>query len=168
MWSKYLWAIWADIKFSQSSLKGSVRMINLILLLLSELVMVIRAEEDWGLWFLASHHSQLVASLHPSYMAAELIACLVLWMIKLLWAASWDGQALLTSHLYARWISFPAAPPGNKLFALFIGQSSAFQYGKSNSHSSITIGSCFQRGCRSLHHSFILFRATVGRTYELM
>lgn len=48
-------------------------------------------------------------------------------------------------HLYARWISFPASPLGNQLFALFIGQSSAFQYGKSNSHSNITIDSRIQR-----------------------
>lgn len=95
--SKYLWVIWADIKFSQSSFKGSVQMINLILLLLSGLVMAIRAKKEWGLWFLAPHHSQLVASLHPSYMSAELIVCLVLWMIKLLWATGWGGQTWLTS-----------------------------------------------------------------------
>lgn len=45
MRSKYLWVIWLGIKSGQSSLKGSVRMINLILLLLSGLVMAIRAEK---------------------------------------------------------------------------------------------------------------------------
>lgn len=149
--------IWLGIKFSQSSLKGSVRVINLILLVLSGLVMAIRAKKEWGLWFLAPHHSQLVASLHPSYMAAELIVCLVLWMIKLLWATGWEGQTRLTSIYMQGGFSFPASPLGNQLFALFIGQSSAFQYGKSNSHSNITIGSRIQRAIILLIiHSFCL------------
>lgn len=107
--SKYLWVIWLDIKFSQSSLKGSVWMINLVLLVLSGLVMAIRVKKEWGLWFLAPHHSQLVASLHPSYMAAELIVCLVVWMIKLLWATGWEGQTWLTSiYMQGGFLILPA------------------------------------------------------------
>lgn len=70
--------------------------------------MAIRAKKEWGLWFLAPHHSQLVASLHPSYMAAELIVCLALWMIKLLWATGWEGQTRLAS-IYMQG-AFPSLP----------------------------------------------------------
>lgn len=109
--SKYLWVIWLGIKSGQSSLKGSVQMINLILLVLSGLVMAIRAKKKWGLWFLAPHHSQLVASLHPSYMAAELIVCLVLWMIKPLWATGWEGQTRLTSiYMQGGFLFLPRHP----------------------------------------------------------
>lgn len=154
---KYLWVIWRGIRASQSSLKGSVRVINLVLLVLSGLVMAIRAKKEWGLWFLAPHHSQLVASLHPSYMAAELIVCLALWMIKLLWATGWEGQTRLASIYMQGAFSLPASPLGNLLFALFIGRSSAFQYGKSNSHSNTTIGSGIQRaGAQLIIHSFCL------------
>lgn len=55
------------------------------------------------------------------------------------------GTATAAFHLYARCFSRPASPPGNLLFALFIGRSSAFQYGKSNSHSNTTIGVGIQR-----------------------
>lgn len=155
--SKYLWVIWPDIKFSQSSLKGSVWMINLVLLVLSGLVMAIRAKKEWGLWFLAPHHSQLVASLHPSYMAAELIVCLVVWMIKLLWATGWEGRTWLTSiYMQGGFLILPR-PLENQLCALFIGQSSAFQCGKSNSHRNITIDSRIQRAIIQLiMHSFCL------------
>lgn len=67
-------------------------------------------------------------------------------------------------HLYARWISFPASEGlGSLLFALFIGQSSAFQYGKSKSHSNITIGSHIQRAIIQLIiHSFCLELESAG------
>lgn len=133
-------------------------MINLILLVLSRLVMAIRAKKEWGLWFLAPHHSQLVASLHPSYMAAELIVCLVLWMIKLLLGATgWERRTRLTSiYMQGGFLLLPRHLE-IRLFALFIGQSSPFQYGKSNSHSSITIDSRIQRAIIPLIiHSFCL------------
>lgn len=73
--------------------------------------MAIRAKKEWGLWFLAPHHSQLVASLHPSYMAAELIVCLALWMIKLLWATGWEGQTRLASiYMQGAFPSLPRLP----------------------------------------------------------
>lgn len=66
-------------------------------------------------------------------------------------------------HLYARWISFPARPLGNPLSALFIGQWSAFQYAKSNSHSKISIDSRIQRAVIQLIiHSFCLELSSAG------
>lgn len=73
------------------------------------------------------------------------------------------GTDMAHLHLYARWISFPASPLGNQLFALFIGQSSAFQYVKSNSHSNITIDSRIQRAIFQLIiHSFCLELQSAG------
>lgn len=106
-------------------------------------------------------------------------------MIKPLWApqagrggrevgVGW-GADTAHFHLYARWIP-PNPPPhpsclssfGSRLFALFIGQSSAFQYGNSNSRSHRTSGSRSRhRGHHSAHYSFILFRSVVGETHEI-
>lgn len=71
------------------------------------------------------------------------------------------GTDTVRFHLYARWISPAASPHRNLLFALFIGQSSAFQYGKSNSHSNITIG--IKRAIIQLIiHSFCLELESAG------
>lgn len=152
MWGKYLWLIWLGFKFSQSCGQGSVRMISLVLLLLSALVMAIRAKKEWALWFLAPHHSQLVASLHPSYMAAELIVCLVLWMIKPLWAT---GSHTLQSICRRDFAPRPCHSEFH-FFALFIGQWS-ISISISNSHSNISINSRIQRAITGrIIHSFCL------------
>lgn len=95
-------------------------------------------------------------------------------MIKPLWAPQagrgrWRGGRHGSLPSICK-VDFPLLPRqlGSRLFALFIGQSSAFQYGKSNSHSNITSGSRIRRlGRHSAHYSFILFRSVVGETRKI-
>lgn len=110
MWSKYLWVIWLGIKSGQSSLKGSVRMINLILLLLSGLVMAIRAEK--GVRPLIFGSSSFTACRIPSsFIHGCWIDCLFSPMNDkaALGPTGWERRAggadTAHFHLYARWIS---------------------------------------------------------------
>lgn len=110
MRSKYLWVIWLGIKSGQSSLKGSVRMINLILLLLSGLVMAIRAEK--GVRPLIFGFSSFTACRIPSsFIHGCWIDCLFSPMNDkaALGPTGWERRAggadTAHFHLYARWIS---------------------------------------------------------------
>lgn len=111
MRSKYLWVIWLGIKSGQSSLKGSVRMINLILLLLSGLVMAIRAEK--GVRPLIFGSSSFTACRIPSsFIHGCWIDCLFSPMNDkaALGPTGWErevagGADTAHFHLYARWIS---------------------------------------------------------------